>query len=298
LSNRILIFISLETIVNLNSFMKKNITVIALGFTVLITSSAFVIASKTGIAGYTASPGELSCNACHGGGSSSASGTSITAEPAFTNDEYLPGFNYTITVDLAADGFNQYGFGCEILTGTNTNAGSMHTAGAGVKFLNAGARRNAVHTTAKTGTGAASFSFEWTAPTNGDAVTIYVAGNAVNGNNSTTLDFPMTPVSLALTPDNSTVGIREEKAAPGGVFIYPNPARSMTQVSYELGQASGVRIELLEISGKQIREFPVRQQGAGKYAQILDLEGITPGVYFLKIYGTGQASVQKLISVQ
>lgn len=279
--------------------MKKTITTLVLGLGVLITTTAFV-RYQSGIAGYTGSPGESTCSSCHGGGSSSASSISISAVPAFTNNEYQPGQNYTITVSLAASGFNLFGFGCEILNQSNSNSGSMHSAGPGVKFLNAGSRRNAVHTNAKSGTGAADFTFEWTAPQNGDAAQFYVAGNAVNGNNSSSLDAPIAAISLQLSAAaaNEPTAVKDNTETLKRVAVYPNPSGALTQISYFLQDARTTEVELLEINGSSVRRFGQRAELPGLHTQTLDLHGIAPGIYFVRLTANGSKAVQQLISLQ
>lgn len=280
--------------------MKKKFTSITLALIALVTSSAFIAKYQTGIAGYTGSPGEGSCNSCHGGANSPVSGTTINAVPSFTNNEYVPGTNYTITINLAAANFSVYGFGCEILNSSNTNAGNMHTQGAGVQFLNSASRRNAIHTGPKSGTGGTSFSFEWAAPTDGDNATIYVAGNAVNGNVNTTLDFPMVPVSLALTEQVPIdTDVKEQSANQlTQLSVYPNPAAALTTISYFLRSQKNLRIELVNMNGSIVKEFTDKTQDPGPHSQILDLQGIASGVYFVKVSVAGQKSTQKLISIQ
>ena len=143
--------------------MKKTLLSFSLILIAILGSSAFIKKSSSGIAGYTGSPGEGTCANCHNGGSSASSGITITAVPAFSvninsETEYQPDTTYQITIETAASGFSKYGFGCEILTPSVTNSGTMSAPGAGVKFLNSGAKRNAVHTTAKNGT-SAQFTF-------------------------------------------------------------------------------------------------------------------------------------------
>lgn len=280
--------------------MKKKFTSITLALIALITSSAFIAKyQSTGMAGFTGSPGEGTCNSCHFGNSVPGSGTTITATPSFTNNEYVPGTDYLITIEVASPGINSYGFGCEILNSTNTNAGTMHTPGAGVKFLNSGGRRNAVHTSTKAGTGGTTFTFNWTAPTDGDNATIYVAGNAVNANGGNTGDFPMTPVSLALTAEVPIdTDVREHASSQlTQVSVYPNPATDITKVSYFLSNKKSLRIELVNLNGSVVKEFTDKVQDSGPHSQILDLQGIASGVYFIKVTIEGQKPTQKLISI-
>lgn len=52
--------------------MKKTFTTLFIAGIALIGTSAFVFKSSNGIQGYAGSPGEATCNSCHGGGSSAA----------------------------------------------------------------------------------------------------------------------------------------------------------------------------------------------------------------------------------
>src|SRR6218665_838528 len=199
--------------------MKKTITTLALAAAALTGASGFVKSKyQTGIAGYTGAPGETSCNACHGGASSPSSGVTITSVPSFTADEFIPGITYQMSVKVGASNaaLTRFGFGCEIIDDLGIDAGTMQNAGAGVKFLFAGSRKNAVHSTPKVKTnGSADFVFDWVAPSFGDTATIFVAGNAVNNNNSSSLDFPLPPVFKQLKakqPEPEPVGIHKNNA--------------------------------------------------------------------------------------
>lgn len=285
--------------------MKKTITTVSIAIIILLSSSAFVKHyHSTGMAGYTASPNEGSCNTCHSGGSSTAAGTTITSIPSFSLNEFVPGTTYTITVQLAAVGFNRYGFGCEILNGSNANTGNMQLiTGEGVKFLLAGQRQNAVHTAAKVGTGGSSFSFEWVSPTVDTVATIYVAGNAVNFNSQASGDFPISPVNMKLTaykaPLEPTTAIHENKLnVISGISVYPNPARGLTSISYFLSKTENVSVQLLDMNGRVIKDLLSEKQASGSHSHFLDLQNVASGVYFVKTSIADQKVSQKLIAIQ
>jgi hypothetical protein len=278
----------------------------------LIGCSAYVLQSN-GMPGYTGSPGESTCNSCHSGGNSSTSGITITAVPAFTLNEYLPDSTYKISIDVSASGFSRYGFACEILDSVSKNCGNMFDAGSGVKFQNAfNARRNAVHTSAKTGT-MVSFTFSWTAPPSGKAI-IYAAANAVNGNNSTSGDFPLAKHTMTLmaaapvtptipsepvdTTKKTDVGINEHVASALKLNVFPNPANGFTNLNYTLVKNTLVTGELISLDGKVVKSLVDARQNPGEHNQILVLSDIPPGVYFLKISLDGKHTSQKLISVR
>lgn len=287
--------------------MKKTITTLVLATAALIGASGFVKTKySNGIAGYTGAPGEVSCNACHGGASSTTSGITITSVPSFTNDEFIPGVTYQITVNVAASNaaLTRFGFGCEIIDDQGVDAGTLQNAGAGVKFLFAGSRKNAVHSTPKVkSNGSANFTFDWVAPSFGDTATIFVAGNAVNNNGSSSSDYPVPPVFKQLkakAPEPEPVGIHKNSpSALAYLSVYPNPAAGgLTQVSYQLLQQQQVSVQLIDLHGKLIKELVNEKREAGQHSQVLDLQGVPSGIYFLKLSGNNVKLSQKLITVQ
>lgn len=278
--------------------MKNKLRLFLLFLFVSVSGWSFMFLSNSGIAGYTGSPGESTCANCHSGGSSPASAISISSTPSFSNNEYVPGTTYTIEITVSATGFSKFGFGCEILNASNTNAGLMQNQGAGVKFLNSGARKNAVQNTGKINSGSAVFSFEWVAPQSG-AATIYVSGNAVNGNNSSSGDFPITPVSLALQAQVpiDPVSINEARLLYGEMSIYPQPSNGITRLNYSLKQSAHIEISICDLSGKELKLFNEGKQEQGQHSKLLSLDELSEGVYFLKLSGEGKPLSQKLIIV-
>jgi hypothetical protein len=276
--------------------MKRNLYILTFLSIVFLSSTAFVVMTSSGIAGQTGSPGEGTCSGCHSGGGGVTT-VSFSAVPSFTSNQYLPGQTYTVTVTVANANFSRFGFGCEILTPANANAGSMTTALTGVKFLNSGARKNAVQTTAKLGTGSADFSFVWVAPTSGTA-TIYAAGNAVNGTGSTSGD-KVGSASLALTPDLSA-GISEPVASGfAGISIYPNPVISDLKMNYSLTEAGDVNISITDLQGKEVAEIKNENQQHGFHSVTATIPAsVSKGVYFVRLSLNKKTSTQRLIVIQ
>jgi len=288
--------------------MKKPIIVaLSLAFT-LIATSAFVTKNSSGIAGYTGSPGELSCSgggACHGGGSSAAQGVTITATPSFTADQYMADSTYLINIQVAATGFNRYGFGCEILDSLNVNAGTMQLQGSGVKLINSGnGRRNATHTTPRVGTGGTTFTFKWVAPSEG-RVNFYTVCNAVNGNGTTSGDLPISGY-LAVYPAplppqdtiSDTVGIYENlQGYLSGFKVFPNPIRDYANVSYHLKETAHISVDLITLNGTVIKELYSAEQNPGSYDQFVKMPDLVSGAYFVRISINDKKVSQKLVTV-
>jgi hypothetical protein len=285
--------------------MRKSIVLFFWAAFVVTTSIAFINKKNSaGKAGFTGSPGEGTCSAavggCHSGGSSTASSVTISSTPAFANNEYVPGATYTMEVTVSAAGFTKFGFGCEVLTATNTNAGIMQNQGIGTKFLTApNGRKNATQTTTQTGsTGFFTFSFEWVAPAAGVGnITFYYAGNAVNGTGGTGGDLGMN--GSAVINEASTVGIKEFSKNIESLTIsaFPNPANEFINITYDLTSSQNVGIEIVNTQGIVIKTIDNGYENSGKQSHFLGLKTITSGVYFLRVKADNVVIGQKTIMV-
>ncbi len=285
--------------------MKKTLAFLVLGMTLLFAASSFIIKSGTGMSGHTGSPGEPTCAHCHGGGTSSAKSVSITSSPTFSAGEYLPDSIYTVSLTINATGFSKFGFGCEILNASNASIGVMQTPGAGVQIVGPASKKNAIHNTPKSGTGSATFTFKWKAPSEGEGdATFFVCGNAVDGNGNTANDLPI-PSSLTIAegtvasvPQQTFVTISENLVnAMSQVVVYPNPSSGLTNISYFLKTSKTVTIELIDISGKLIKQLLNETEHGGNHSHILNLNTVPSGVYFVKTSIDGITVSQKLITV-
>jgi hypothetical protein len=180
----------------------------------------------------------------------------------------------------------------------------MQNAGAGVKFANSGnGRKNATHTAPKTGTGTANFTFKWVAPNTGaGAATLYVCGNAVNGNGNTSGDLPIPfsyLISEGIAPTPTTnVSVKENfNAMLSNVSIFPNPSNGLTTISYYLKTTKTICVELIDINGKKVKQLSNDNQSVGDHSEILNLHGVSTGVYFIRISSDGVKLSQKLITI-
>ena len=298
ISREVRILPLINAIFDLHLLHMKKIHLVVSIFSLSIISLAFntVKRHNSGEVGATGSPGEGTCSGCHGGG---AAGTtiSVTASPSFTNNTYDPGITYSITLTVAHPSQGAFGFDCEILNSTNTNAGTMSNAGAGASLANAfNGRRNIKHTTKKSGSGSASWTFEWTPPVSGD-VTFYIAENAVNSNNSTSGD---SPAATSFTLGNSIgTGITTSASKENILIsISPNPASELIRLNYMLTHKCRINAELIDISGKTVKVLMDEDVDTGAQSKILSINGINSGVYFIKVYSDGVKVSQKLICIQ
>lgn len=279
--------------------MNKILLYVFCAFILMLASSSVSEQSMSGIAGFTGSPGSFgTCNNCHGGGFSSAFGTTISAVPSFSNNEYMPDSGYMITVNAQAAGFARFGFDCEILTPSGTNAGTISPNFPGaVKVLQAGTRSNAVHT-APHNTATAAFTFPWKAPPGGTAV-VYAIVNAVNGNNNTTGDFPLTPVSLSLSPkapapqDTTITSLKNTWQEPS-LNVYPLPATHVATVAFRNDGALKAQMSLTDGSGRivSVTEHEIRQ---GEVQLAVPVSRLSTGYYRISVKAGNRLLTGRLV---
>ncbi len=296
-------FTSKNNIINQQKLqrMKKHVIAICSLGTVLIVTSAFVVKYSTGIAGKTGSPGESTCASCHYSGTGVTS-TSITGNPAFTGNQYVPGQTYTVSVIVSSTALSNFGFDCEILNGTTSsaaNSGNISAISGSSRILNSGSRTNATHIYTAAGTGSPSsttFNFQWVAPLSGNAV-IYAAGLAVNNDGSAGPGDLVKTATLSLTPNTNT-NINEAIGFTA-VNIYPNPSKDNLSIDYYLLKDGEVNISLYDLQGKELWQLVSGAQATGphssKYVYPAHLES---GVYFLKLSLNHQEITQRLIIKQ
>ncbi|HYP08692.1 MAG TPA: choice-of-anchor V domain-containing protein [Bryobacteraceae bacterium] len=200
--------------------MQRNTILAAKVLTVSAVIPAFILAHSTGPEPRrTGAPGDETCTKCHIGTANSGGGSvEITAAGGTT---YTPGQRQRlrVTITNASPGARSVnGFQASARLNSNRErgqAGTLHPVD-GETFVQCEdaatslpCRDTAIvqfiqHTLAKAGN---SYEFEWTPPASADAgpVTIYVAGNAANGNGQETGDRIFTN-SITLTPSAPTGG--------------------------------------------------------------------------------------------
>ncbi|MGB0850188.1 MAG: choice-of-anchor V domain-containing protein, partial [Bacteroidia bacterium] len=221
--------------------MSKRITikhiVTAMGICALLAVSTLSMTNNNGApAGYTNAPSEPSCASCHSG-SLVTSGTNynnVSLTGNFTGSGYIPDSTYTITLSYTHTGKTKFGYQLTCLDSDDDMAGSFalitgnNKSSLRTKTFSGNLRRYVGQTSSGSGgTGSASWSFEWTAPSSnvGD-VTFYTVVNSANNNKGTGGDIiiakefiisPSTllPVATAsvLTSPSCTGGITKLKGS-------------------------------------------------------------------------------------
>lgn len=237
--------------------------------------------------GRTNAPGETNCTACHTTFplNSGAGSLGVTGVPG----AYEPGTSYELTVTLADPVAQRWGFEFTVLGGDGNSTGALATVDADVQLSTTGSRTYAKHTSQGTHpgtTGSHSWTVNWTAPAAGAGdVTLYVAGNAANGNSSNSGDR-IYATSVAWTEGGLS-------AVPAAAIArlgdnYPNPFNPRTTIRYTLDASSPVRLTIYAVDGRLVRRLEDGGREAGEHRVVWDgLDGggraVPSGTYLYRL---------------
>ncbi len=133
--------------------------------------------------------------------------------------------------------------------------------------------------------GTSTTYYRWI-PKEGNTTTYYFRVRALNGNTSGPWSDYLTvnlPVSGPTVTDPSLI-------------MYPNPATDHFTLQFALLESSPVQITLLDVQGRIVNRILDQQlMSEGSHVIEVDLEGLAPGIYFLRTMLEGQAGVEKLL---
>lgn len=88
--------------------------------------------------------------------------------------------------------------------------------------------------------------------------------------------------------------VEDHAGVVSNLNVYPNPASSTVFVDFNLAKSQDVKIQLVDISGKLVKDVDLGSVSGGtKYA--LSTEGITRGEYFVNVIATEGTEVKKIV---
>jgi hypothetical protein len=96
---------------------------------------------------------------------------------------------------------------------------------------------------------------------------------------------------------NLTIGTNTPQSIDN-VQIAPNPFTENSRISFNLPAKQTLQLELYDLSGKRIKTIFAGELSGGTQAFELDGNGLSHGVYLLKIYGKGQTGFCKKVVKQ
>ncbi|MCC5940835.1 MAG: T9SS type A sorting domain-containing protein [Balneolaceae bacterium] len=79
---------------------------------------------------------------------------------------------------------------------------------------------------------------------------------------------------------------------------YPNPFNPSTIISYELPETSDVRLEVFDLTGRQIATLVEGQVQAGSHRVTFDAGNLSSGVYLYRLQAGNQIFTRKLTLIK
>ncbi|MCP4145982.1 MAG: T9SS type A sorting domain-containing protein [bacterium] len=239
--------------------------------------------------GGTNAPGEGNCTGCHssfplnsGSGLLSISGL---------DGEYDAGQSYDLVVSLDDPNAQRWGFEFTIIGDNGQEIGSLTSLDSHTQTSASGSKTYAKQTSIGSQNGTTTgvtWTVRWTAPASGagDAF-FYMAGNAANGNFSTSGDRIYAISEMWTESDVSAVSIPLMAAAklkPN----YPNPFNPRTTIAYELSESQSVMLSIYGLDGRLVRQLESGIRGEGTHEVVwdgLDNHGVaaSSGTYFYRL---------------
>lgn len=217
------------------------------------------------------------CTQCHGGTANSGSGELLISGVEGT---YEPGKTYSITVNINEEMSSKFGFQAIAVDANDMSAGSFTTA-MGTELYSDGGDDYIQHASPSTD---GEFTFDWTAP-EGDVgdITLYVAGNASDGDNKTDGDL-IYAATATMTSGSTSVGA----IAAEDLSVYPNPSNGIFTI--DLAGMELDELSVFSLAGELVYTNTVP-------ANTIQLEDVTPGIYLLKAQ-SGDVVITKKLTVQ
>ncbi len=243
--------------------------------------------------GLTNAPGEGNCTACHGDFPLN-SGTGSLSVGGFSG-VYGAQTTYQIEVILADPDASRWGFELTILDVNNEFVGALASVDGNTQVSTGGPfnRTYVKHTAAGTQFGQTeqgTWLVDWTAPAVGTGdVTIYLAGNAANGNFSTSGDrIYATAVTLT---EVSATGVSAPEAIARLHPNFPNPFNPRTVVSFTLDEPATVELAVYDLRGLRVQTLYSGSAPTGTHSHVwegMDELGrpLPSGVYLARLTDT------------
>lgn len=79
-----------------------------------------------------------------------------------------------------------------------------------------------------------------------------------------------------------------------GMRIFPNPAADVATLEYALSKTASVNIEVFNALGQLVLVNQLGKQSPGSFRYVLPVDGLTNGIYFVKISAGSAVNTQRL----
>jgi hypothetical protein len=106
-----------------------------------------------------------------------------------------------------------------------------------------------------------------------------------------------TSLDNATFTNNPDVASEADPAAPAlKVEVWPNPARGVASVRFDLSMTEAVWLEVVDMAGRQVRRIALGVRQAGSYVEALDLREMRAGAYVVRVEGARSGSISAMLT--
>ncbi len=253
--------------------------------------------------GRTGAPGETTCTGCHStfplnSGTGSLNVTDLS--------NWQPGQDYDLTVTVDDPDASRWGFSFTVLNEAGDSVGTLSALDGNTQTASSGSRDYAKQTSSGTQSGTtsqASWTMRWTAPAAGTGnVTLYMAGNAANGNGATSGDHIYADSFSWAEGTASPVPMPVLAGAELGTN-YPNPFNPRTTLVFELARAQEVQLAIYSVDGRLVKQLVNGYRAEGRHEMAwdgLDQSGraVPSGTYLYRLNSGGLAQTRTMTLVR
>lgn len=104
-------------------------------------------------------------------------------------------------------------------------------------------------------------------------------------------------------PCSGSVVVAAPPDAPGSrrTLLHPsrpNPFNPRTEVGFELAEAGRIQLELYDAAGRHVRTLVDRPMPPGPHSLALRADGLSSGVYYLRLRAAGETRVRSVVLVK
>ncbi|MCB0395937.1 MAG: T9SS type A sorting domain-containing protein [Flavobacteriales bacterium] len=210
----------------------------------------------------------------------------------------MPGATYTITCTATEAGLTKYGFQASSFDLNGDMVGTLvPTNTSETQIVTFNSKSYITHKSAGTaGSGSRTWTFDWTAPSNGAGiVSIYAAFNCTNSSNTSSGDHIYNSV---LVLQESTTGVENPLSGKEvNLALHPQPVTELMNVSFDVLSGDNVQILIYDMTGKKVSSLLNETLPAGAFSRTFNRSEllIGDGLYFIHVMMGDKHYVQKLM---
>ncbi|PAP76667.1 choice-of-anchor V domain-containing protein [Rubrivirga marina] len=280
---------------------------LALSAVVVLAPTPAASKASGAVAGFAGDPGsnggDRACTLCHGTNAlnSGEGGVTVEVDPMVEPGATVP---ITVTVDNqtepASEGSRRQGFEAVVRDAeTGELWGRAVLTDATVTRYAEGDTDEAYVTHTLEGTSKSSWTFAWEpGMERSGTARVYVAGNAADGNGTSSGDHIYTTTSDVVVGPVAAEGGPEAAFAVGAAR--PNPVRrgAAARLALSLDRPGPVAATLVDGLGRTVRQVAEAERAAGASVLAVSAAGLAPGTYFVVVDGPGGRRTQPLVVIR